>query len=95
MRKKTETLLEDVKGWLLPQRISAYRFWWVIPQKYYVRLINFTTWDITGGDSVGEEEREKDAFSSNSCETGQLVLYFLQMDTYFLLHIPSSHVIKT
>lgn len=52
--------------------------------------------DIVAGDSlVGEEEREKDAFSSNSGEICRLIIYFLQLVTYFLLHIPSSHVIKT
>lgn len=34
------------------------------------------------GFSVGEEEREKDAFSGKICEICQLVIYFLQLVAY-------------
>lgn len=43
------------------------------------------------GFSVGEEEREKDAFSGNICEICQLVIYFLQLITYSPHSQLSSH----
>lgn len=85
-----------MKGWLLP-RYDLSLLFLVTNTTKILRNINKLSdvRDHGWGFPVGEEEKGKDAFSSNICEICQLVIYFLQLVTYFRLHVLSSHFIQT